>query len=107
MSLPVLAVAGFLGAGKTTLLNHLLRNGRGARIGVLVNDFGSVNIDAMLVAGQVDAMASLSNGCICCVVDGEEVGEMLGKLAAVKPRPALRGRQSGSWMVCLTSSITG
>ena len=82
----MLAVAGHLGSGKTTLLNHLLRNSRGVRIGALVNDFGAVNIDAMLVAGQVDAMASLSNGCICCVVDGEEVGEMLGKLAAVKPR---------------------
>ena len=85
MSVPVLAVAGFLGAGKTTLLNHLLRGGRGARIGVLVNDFGSVNIDAMLVAGQVDAMASLSNGCICCVAEDGEVAEMLGRLAAVKP----------------------
>ncbi len=40
----------------------------------------------MLVAGQVDAMASLSNGCICCVTDDGEVAEMLGKLAAVKPR---------------------
>lgn len=85
MSIPVLAVAGFLGAGKTTLLNHLLRGGRGARIGVLINDFGSVNIDAMLVAGQVDAMASLSNGCICCVAEDGEVAEMLGKLAAVRP----------------------
>lgn len=85
-SVPVLAVAGHLGAGKTTLLNHLLRNGRGVRIGALVNDFGAVNIDAMLVAGQVDAMASLSNGCICCAVDADEAGEMLGKLAAVRPR---------------------
>lgn len=82
----MLAVAGHLGAGKTTLLNHLLRNSRGVRIGALVNDFGAVNIDAMLVAGQVDAMASLTNGCICCVVDAEETGEMLGKLATVKPR---------------------
>ncbi|MCV7431964.1 CobW family GTP-binding protein [Mycolicibacterium bacteremicum] len=85
MSTPVLAIAGFLGAGKTTLLNHLLRNSRGVRIGALVNDFGAVNIDAMLVAGQVDAMASLSNGCICCAVDASEAAEMLGKLAAVRP----------------------
>ncbi|MGW0161277.1 CobW family GTP-binding protein [Mycobacterium sp. NPDC003323] len=85
MSTPVLAVAGFLGAGKTTLLNHLLRNSRGVRIGALVNDFGAVNIDAMLVAGQVDAMASLSNGCICCAVDASEAAEMLGKLASVRP----------------------
>lgn len=80
-----MAIAGFLGAGKTTLLNHLLRNSRGVRIGALVNDFGAVNIDAMLVAGQVDAMASLSNGCICCAVDASEAAEMLGKLAAVRP----------------------
>lgn len=85
-SVPVLAVAGFLGAGKTTLLNHLLRNTRGVRIGALVNDFGAVNIDAMMVAGQVDAMASLSNGCICCAVDADEAGDMLGKLADVRPR---------------------
>jgi G3E family GTPase len=85
MSTPVLALAGFLGAGKTTLLNHLLRNSRGVRIGALVNDFGAVNIDAMFVAGQVDAMASLSNGCICCAVDASEAAEMLGRLAAVRP----------------------
>lgn len=81
----MLALAGFLGAGKTTLLNHLLRNSRGVRIGALVNDFGAVNIDAMLVAGQVDAMASLSNGCICCAVDASEAADMLGRLAAVRP----------------------
>lgn len=85
MSVPVLAIAGFLGAGKTTLLNHLLRNSRGVRIGALINDFGAVNIDAMLVAGQVDAMASLSNGCICCAVDTSEAAEMLAKLATVRP----------------------
>ncbi|WP_395308325.1 GTP-binding protein [Mycobacterium sp. AMU20-3851] len=85
MSTPVLALAGFLGAGKTTLLNHLLRNSRGVRIGALVNDFGAVNIDAMFVAGQVDAMASLSNGCICCATDASEAAEMLGRLAAVRP----------------------
>lgn len=84
-SVPVLAIAGYLGAGKTTLLNHLLRNSRGVRIGALVNDFGAVNIDAMLVAGQVDAMASLSNGCICCAVDDDETAAMLGRLATVKP----------------------
>jgi G3E family GTPase len=62
----VVLVAGFLGAGKTTLLNHLLANREGARVGVVVNDFGSVNIDALAVAGQVDTMVSLGNGCLCC-----------------------------------------
>lgn len=78
--IPVLIVAGFLGAGKTTLLNHLLRQRR-ARIGVVVNDFGAVNIDAMLVAGQVDAMVSLGNGCVCCAVDVGELDEMFTRLA--------------------------
>ena len=43
---PALVIAGYLGAGKTTLINHLLRHAEGKRIAVLVNDFGSVNIDA-------------------------------------------------------------
>jgi len=49
--IPVIVVAGFLGSGKTTLLNHLLRNNDGVRIGVIVNDFGSVNIRLVTVAG--------------------------------------------------------
>lgn len=79
--IPVVVVAGFLGSGKTTLLNHLLRNTRGARIGVIVNDFGSVNIDSMMVAGQVDSMVSLSNGCLCCAVDVSDMDAMLDRLA--------------------------
>ncbi|MFI5779447.1 CobW family GTP-binding protein [Nocardia sp. NPDC051570] len=83
--IPVLIVAGFLGAGKTTLLNHLLRQ-RDARIGVVVNDFGAVNIDAMLVAGQVDAMVSLGNGCVCCAVDVGELDEMFERLSQPRNR---------------------
>ncbi|MET7767814.1 CobW family GTP-binding protein [Nocardia sp. NPDC005366] len=79
--IPVLIVAGFLGSGKTTLLNHLLRDNRGTRIGVVVNDFGAVNIDAMLVAGQVDATVSLSNGCVCCAVDVSELDGLFTRLA--------------------------
>ncbi|WP_433593368.1 CobW family GTP-binding protein [Nocardia sp. CA-145437] len=83
--IPVLIVAGFLGAGKTTLLNRLLRT-RNARIGVVVNDFGAVNIDAMLVAGQVDAMVSLGNGCVCCAVDVSELDELFDRLAHPKQK---------------------
>ncbi|MFD4353208.1 CobW family GTP-binding protein [Nocardia sp. NPDC058518] len=85
--IPVVIVAGFLGSGKTTLLNHLLRNNRGTRIGVVVNDFGAVNIDAMLVAGQVDAMVSLGNGCVCCAVDVSELDDLFAQLA--QPRSAV------------------
>lgn len=78
--IPVVIVAGFLGAGKTTLLNDLLHNHRGTRIGVVVNDFGAVNIDAMLVAGQVDAMVSVGSGCVCCAVDVAELDELFTRL---------------------------
>ncbi|MBB4684336.1 CobW family GTP-binding protein [Amycolatopsis jiangsuensis] len=79
--IPVVLVTGFLGSGKTTLLNHLLANRHGARVGVVVNDFGSVNVDALAVAGQVDTMVSLGNGCLCCAVDASGLDAMLGRLS--------------------------
>lgn len=79
-AIPVIALTGHLGAGKTTLLNHLLRH-PGTRIGVVVNDFGDINIDAGLVAGQVDEPASIAGGCICCLPDDGGLDEALIKLA--------------------------
>lgn len=79
--IPVLVVAGFLGSGKTTLLNHLLRSRTGLRVGVIVNDFGSVNIDAMTVAAQVDSMVTLGDGCLCCAIDVSDLDDMLARLA--------------------------
>ncbi len=80
--IPVVVLAGFLGSGKTTLLNHLLHRSGGSRIGALVNDFGSVEIDAMAVAGALgDSTVSLGNGCLCCAVDASELDEYLERLA--------------------------
>ncbi|WP_374118488.1 CobW family GTP-binding protein, partial [Streptomyces sp. 8L] len=80
---PVLLLTGFLGAGKTTVLNHLLRESRGTRIGVVVNDFGAIEIDAMTVAGQVgSSMVSLGDGCLCCAVDASELDAYLDRLTA-------------------------
>lgn len=67
-SLPLTLLSGFLGAGKTTLLNRLLTRPEGRRIVVLVNDFGSINIDASLVRSRTEDMISLTNGCACCTV---------------------------------------
>ncbi len=62
-------LAGFLGAGKTTVLNHLVREApAGSRLGVLVNDFGAINIDAELVAAVDGETITLQNGCICCTI---------------------------------------
>lgn len=75
---PVTILSGGLGAGKTTLLNHLLKHGGEERdIAVLVNDMGEVNIDAELVEEATEltaengGVAELSNGCICCGLQGE------------------------------------
>ncbi|MDF6018351.1 GTP-binding protein [Streptomyces sp. JH34] len=84
--IPVVVLAGFLGSGKTTLLNHLLRNRAGNRIGVVVNDFGSIEIDAMTVAGQVGSTVSLGNGCLCCAVDASELDTYLETLTAPAAR---------------------
>lgn len=68
-------LGGFLGAGKTTLLNHLLRSSHGERLLVMVNDFGSINIDAELVASQApggsEGIINLANGCACCAIGGD------------------------------------
>lgn len=79
--IPVVVLAGFLGAGKTTLLNHLVRNRTGVRVGAVVNDFGSIGVDAMAVAGQVDAVLDVGGGCLCCVADTEDLDWALGRLA--------------------------
>ena len=65
---PVTVLTGFLGAGKTTLLNRILSGDHGLRLAVLVNDFGSINIDADLVVGVESGgdIISLANGCVCC-----------------------------------------
>lgn len=61
-------LAGFLGAGKTTLLNELVRAEHGVKVGVIVNDFGEINIDAELVASTDGDTVTLANGCICCTI---------------------------------------
>ena len=83
--LPVTVVGGFLGAGKTTLVNHLLRHAS-RRYAVVVNDFGSVNIDAALIAGSDGDVLSLANGCICCGA-GPDLGDSLARLLARETRP--------------------
>jgi len=77
--LPLTVLGGFLGAGKTTLVNHLLRNREGLRVLVMVNDFGSVDVDAELIesGGAAEGVVSLTNGCVCCSMAGDLVQALL------------------------------
>ncbi len=78
--IPLTVIGGYLGAGKTTLINQLLRHPGGRRIGVIVNDFGSLAIDAaLLAAAGGDDVVSLVNGCVCCTV-GAGLHEALAAL---------------------------
>lgn len=77
--LPFTVIGGYLGAGKTTLLNHLLTNTQGLRIAVLVNDFGSINIDAALIRSHEGDTINLANGCMCCSI-ADNFAMTVGKL---------------------------
>lgn len=78
---PFTVVAGFLGAGKTTLVNRVLREATGTRYAVLVNDFGTVNVDAGLIAAHDGQTMALTNGCICCSLSDGFVQTMLRLMA--------------------------
>jgi len=95
MDLPFTVIGGYLGAGKTTLLNHLLTHTAGLKLAVLVNDFGSVNIDAALIRRHDGETLELANGCLCCsLVDGlaQALGQIRARAAAFDVDPDKVGR---------------
>ena len=69
-------LTGFLGAGKTTLLNALVKQATLANAVVLINEFGEVALDHLLVEGVEGEMIALSSGCLCCTIRGELVGAL-------------------------------
>jgi G3E family GTPase len=77
--IPFTVIGGYLGSGKTTLLNALLRQPHGLKLAVLVNDFGSINIDAELIENKDGETVSLTNGCICCSIN-DNIGDVLRQL---------------------------
>ncbi|MBT4491469.1 MAG: GTP-binding protein [Rhodospirillaceae bacterium] len=72
-SLPVSVITGFLGSGKTTLLNRLIQHPNMAKTAVVINEFGEIGIDNMLVEKVDDDIVLMSSGCLCCTIRGELV----------------------------------
>ncbi|OUL99996.1 CobW family GTP-binding protein [Variovorax sp. JS1663] len=93
--IPLTVIGGFLGAGKTTLLNRWLREAKGRRMAVLVNDFGALNIDAALIEGASGDTIALTNGCVCCQIGDDLSRALIQVLEAPTPFDAVVIEASG------------
>ncbi|MGO4714152.1 CobW family GTP-binding protein [Bradyrhizobium sp. 2TAF24] len=78
--IPVTVLTGFLGSGKTTALNHLLRQPALDGTVAIINEFGEVGLDHLLIETSEERFALLDNGCICCTVRGDLVETLKGLL---------------------------
>lgn len=90
---PVSVLTGFLGAGKTTLLNRLLKDPTLTDTAVIINEFGEVGIDHLLVEQSSDGVIELSDGCLCCTIRGELVdtlADLMDRMQTGKIQPLKR-----------------
>ncbi|WP_438751968.1 CobW family GTP-binding protein [Pararhizobium sp. O133] len=92
-AVPVSILAGFLGAGKTSLLNRLLKDPDLTDTAVIINEFGDVSLDHLLVEASSDGIIELSDGCLCCTVRGELVdtlADLMDRMQTGKIKPLKR-----------------
>lgn len=72
-SIPITILTGFLGSGKTTLINKIIEENKEKKFGLIINEYGEINIDSQLISTDVkdSELYEMTNGCICCVVRGD------------------------------------
>ena len=100
-TIPLTILTGFLGSGKTTVLNNLLRDPRLTDTAVIVNEFGEIGLDHLLVESALDDMVLMDNGCLCCSIRGDLVdtlNELLTKADAGEVPPFSRVKSSSAHM---------
>ncbi len=99
-TVPVTVITGFLGSGKTTVLNQLLRAPDLADTAVIINEFGEISLDHLLIEQAIENAVLLKNGCICCTVRGD-IADTLAEL--------FRRRDSGDlpWFSRIAIETTG
>ena len=85
---PVVVATGYLGAGKTTLVNRILAQADGRRYAVVVNEFGEIGIDGLLIDSGGEELIQLASGCVCCVVRGDLIRSLR---ALLRDSPPLDG----------------
>ena len=78
--IPVVIITGFLGSGKTTLLNYMVKQPDMKLTAIIINEFGEIGIDHLLVETSSEQIIELNNGCICCTIRGD-LQDKLGSLA--------------------------
>src|SRR3954462_10503178 len=74
--IPLTVLTGFLGAGKTSLLNRLLKDPALSNAAVIINEFGEIGLDHLLVEHVEDGVMLLSTGCLCCTMRGDLVNTL-------------------------------
>jgi G3E family GTPase len=87
---PVTLLTGFLGSGKTTVLNHVLKQPEMAATAVVVNEFGEIGIDHLLVEKATDDVVLMQSGCLCCTIRGD-IAETLVNLFVDRAKGRIPG----------------
>ena len=82
--LPVSVVTGFLGSGKTTLINYLVKQEGLGSTALIINEFGEIGIDNLLVETAIENTLLLENGCICCSLRGDLIDTICDLFAKVR-----------------------